>query len=127
MASAASAPVAQMLTHAADGRPVEDVVPATPASTALGASVLPLVIGGVLTGVVAALLGGGFWRRTGLLLTGSVLTGLGATLIVQSWLDVVGGDVFANCAALSLTVLAIAATVTGLTRCSGRPASRSAR
>ena len=60
------------------------------------------------------LLGGGFWRRTGLLVTGSVLTGLGATLIVQSWLDVVGGDFFANSAALSLTVLAIAATVTGL-------------
>ena len=59
VASAASAPVAQMLTHAADGRPVEDVVPAAPASIALGASVLPLVLGGILTGVVAALLGGG--------------------------------------------------------------------
>ena len=43
-----------------------------------------------------------------------MLTGLGATLVVQSWLDVVGGDFFANSAALSLTVLAIAATVTGL-------------
>ena len=75
---------------------------------------LPLVLGGILTGVVAALLGGGFWRRAGLVVTGSVLTGLGATLIVQSWLDVVGGDFFANSAALSLTVLAIAATVTGL-------------
>ena len=30
VASAASAPVAQMLTHAAEGRPVEDVVPAVP-------------------------------------------------------------------------------------------------
>ena len=33
---------------------------------------------------------------------------------MQSWLDVVGGDFWANSAALSLTVLAIAATVTGL-------------
>ena len=114
VASAASAPVAQMLTHAAEGRPVEDVVPAPRASNALGASVLPLVLGGVLTGIVAALLGGGFWRRTGLVVTGSVLTGVGAALVVQSWLDVVGGDFFANSAALSLMVLAIAATVTGL-------------
>jgi hypothetical protein len=114
VASAASAPVAQMLTHAAEGRPVEDVVPAPRAANALGSSVLPLVLGGVLTGVVAALIGGGFWRRTGLVVTGSVLTGLGATLIVQSWLGVVGGDWWANSAALSLTVLAIAATVTGL-------------
>jgi hypothetical protein len=43
-----------------------------------------------------------------------VLTGVGAALVVQGWLDVVGGDFFANSAALSLTVLAIAATVTGL-------------
>ena len=114
VASAASAPVAQMLTHAAEGRPVEDVVPAPRASNALGSSVLPLVLGGILTGTVAALIGGGFWRRTGLLVTGSVLTGLAATLIVQSWLEVVGGDWWANSAALTLTVLAIAATVTGL-------------
>ena len=114
VASAASAPVAQMLTHAAQGAPVEDVVPASPASNALGASVLPLVLGGILTGVLSALAAGGFWRRAGLVVTGSVLTGLGATLIVQSWLDVVGGDWWANSAALSLTVAAIAATVTGL-------------
>jgi hypothetical protein len=114
VASAASGPVSQMLTHGAGGRPVEDVVPATPASSALGASVLPLVLGGILTGVLSAVLAGGFWRRSALLLTGSVLTGLLAALIVQSWLDVVGGDFFANAAALSLTVGAIAATVTGL-------------
>jgi hypothetical protein len=120
VASAASAPVAQLLTHAAEGRPVEDVVPAPRAANALGSSVLPLVLGGILTGVVAALLGGGFWRRTGLLVTGSVLTGLGATLIVQSWLGVVGGDWWANGAALSLTVLAISATVAGLHALLGR-------
>ena len=114
VASAASAPVAQMLTHAAAGAPVEDVVPATTASNALGASVLPLVLGGTLTGIVVAALGGGFWRRAGLIATGSVLTGLAATVIVQSWLGVVSGDWWANSAALSLTVLAIAATVTGL-------------
>ena len=90
------------------------MVAAKPASNALAASVLPLVLAGVLTGTFTALLGGGFWRRAGLLATGSVLTGLAATLIVQLWLDVVGGDWWANSAALSLTVFAIAATVNGL-------------
>ena len=42
-----------------------------------------------------------------------MLAGLAATAIVQSWLDVVSGDWLVNAAALSLTVLAIAATVAG--------------
>jgi hypothetical protein len=113
-ASAASPAVAQMLTHGAEGAKVEDVVPATAAGNGLAASVLPLVLAGILTGVIVAGIGGGAGRKVGLLLTGSVLTGYGAALIVQSWLDVVGGDYFANGAVLSLTVLAIAATIAGL-------------
>jgi hypothetical protein len=113
-ASAASPAIAQMLTHGAEGATVEDVVPATAASNGLAASVLPLVLAGILTGVLSAGLAAGAWRRIGLLVTGSVLTGYGAALIVQSWLDVVGGDYLANGAVLSLTVLAIAATVAGL-------------
>ena len=50
-ASAASPAVAQMLTHGAEGAPVEDVVPAGPSSAALASSVLPLVLAGILTGV----------------------------------------------------------------------------
>lgn len=111
VASAASPVVAQLLGH---GKPVEDVVPAKKASNALGASVLPLVLGGVLTGLVVSLIGGGLARRTGLLAAGAVLTGVTATFVVQTWLEVVGGDWLANCAVLSLTVLAIAATIAGL-------------
>ena len=55
-ASAASPAVAQMLTHGAEGAQVEDVVPATPAGNGLAASVLPLVLAGILTGVLSAAL-----------------------------------------------------------------------
>jgi hypothetical protein len=113
-ASAASPAVAQLLTHGADGAKVEDVVPAPPAGNGLSASVLPLVLAGILTGAVVAGIGGGAWRRIGLLVTGSVLTGVGAALIVQSWLGVVGGDFWANAGVLGLTVLAISATIAGL-------------
>ena len=75
---------------------------------------LPLVLAGILTGAIVAGIGGGAGRRVGLLLTGSVLTGVGGALIVQSWLDVVGGDFWANAGVLSLTVLAISATIAGL-------------
>jgi hypothetical protein len=117
-ASAASPVVAQLLGNAATeaaspGRTVvEDVVPA-PRGTALGSAVLPLVLAGIVAGALAALLGSSGVRRAGLALAASLMAGLVATAIVQSWLDVVQGDWAANAAALSLTVLAIAATVAG--------------
>jgi hypothetical protein len=122
-ASGASPAVAQALTHAAAdigggagagaGPVVEDVAPA-PRGAALGSSVLPLLIAGILMGVISTLLATGVLARTALIVTGSVLSGLVATAIVQSWLDVVGGDWTANAAVLSLTVLAIASIVAGL-------------
>jgi hypothetical protein len=116
-ASAASPLVAQQLTHAASesGAPVqvEDVVPATRAGSALPSSVLPLVIAGIVCGLAAVGLGSTARRRAALVVAGSVLAGLGATAIIQSWLDVVGGDWLANAAAVSFTVLAIAALVAG--------------
>ena len=83
---------------------------AKPASNALAASVLPLVLAGILTGALAAHLTRRRGRRAGLVLGGALLTGLAATLIVQTWLGVVGGDWFANAGALTLTVLSIGAT-----------------
>jgi hypothetical protein len=123
-ASAASPAITQMLTHAAaeSGAPVEveDVAAGGRASGALAASVLPLVIAGILTGALAFGLAAGSLLRAGLVLAGSVLAGLVATTIVQSWLDVVQGDWLTNAAALSLTVLAIAATVGGLAALFGK-------
>jgi hypothetical protein len=115
-ASAGSQAVAQQLTHAADeaGATVEDVVQAGPQATGLASSVLPLVIAGILVGVVAALAASRGLGRAGLVVAGSVLTGLAATALVQGWLDVIGGDWVANAGVLSLTVLAIAATLAGL-------------
>jgi hypothetical protein len=114
-ASAASAPVSQLLTHAAAEAkaPVEDVVSASPATAGLASSVLPLVLAGIVTGLAGAALGTTAARRAGLIVAGSVLAGLTATAIIQSWLDVIGGDWAANAAAFGLTVLAIGAFVAG--------------
>jgi hypothetical protein len=116
-ASSASQMVAQQLMHAAEASgqsvKVEDVVPAKRASGALASSVLPMVLAGILTGLAAAALATSPLRRAGLVVTGSVLGGLAATAIIQSWLDVVGGDWLANAAGLSLTIMSIAAVVAG--------------
>jgi hypothetical protein len=117
IASAASPLVAQQLTHAAGERgapgQVEDVVPASRESAALPSSVLPLVIAGIVTGLAAVALASTTARRSALVVSGSVLAGLGATAIIQSWLGVVDGDWLANAGVLSLTVTAIAALVAG--------------
>ncbi len=116
--SAASPAVAQLLGNAAsqagEGVRVLDVAPAGEHGTALASAVLPLVIAGILTGIVAALLASGGWARAGVVTAIAALTGLAATAIVQSWLGVIEGDWFANAAALGLTVLAIGAFVAGL-------------
>ena len=121
-ASAASPAVAQALSHAAaesqgpgQATPVEvqDVVSA-PRGAALASSVLPLVIAGILTGVLASLLASGGLSRAALVVVGSVLAGLVATAIVQSWLEVVDGTWAINAGVLSLLVLAIGSIVVGL-------------
>ncbi len=121
-ASGASQAVAQLIGRAASELPaagragaveVRDVVPA-PRGAALASSVLPLVLAGLLTGILATLIGAGALQRTGLIVVGSLLAGLTATVLVQSWLEVVEGSWLANAAVLSLTVMAIAAFVAGL-------------
>jgi hypothetical protein len=121
-ASAASAAVAQLLSHAATeaGASTEDVVEAGPHGAALPSSVLPLVIAGILTGIAGAFLASGGWARAGLIVLGSILTGAAAALIVQSWLGVVEGDWTANAGTLGLTVLAISTGLAGLFAVLGR-------
>jgi hypothetical protein len=114
-ASGASPMVAQLLGHAAGpDAHVEDVVPAGPSAAALPSSVLPLVLAGLLTGVVASLLASSALVRVGLLVGASMLGGVAAATLVGSWLDVIHGDWWANAGAFSLTILAIGATVLGL-------------
>ena len=98
----------QPLDHAsAEAKaPVEDVLSASPATAGLAAGVLPLVLAGIITGLAAATLGTGALQRAGLVVGGSIAAGLTATAIIQSWLELVGGDWLVDAGALSLTVLA---------------------
>lgn len=124
-ASAGSPVVARLLREAAgDGARVRDVVPTTaadPLGLALGTVALPLVIGGIITGVLAGLIAPLGVRRVGLLLAGAIFAGLVAVAILQAWLGVIRGSWLANAGALSLAVLAIAATVAGLQALIGPP------
>ncbi len=121
-ASAASPVVSQLLTNAAaeTGAATEDVVAGGRHAVALGSSVLPLLIAGILTALAAAGIATSGLGRAGVVALASLLTGVVATLITQSWLDVVGGDWLTNAGALSLTVFAIGATLVGLYSLAGK-------
>jgi hypothetical protein len=123
-ASAASFTVAQLLQQEAaalaeDGAPprVDDVVPTPaddPRGAALTATVLPIVLGGMLTALLARALTPPGVRRIGALMAGAALAGVTAVLIVQGWLGVLDGSWLANAGVLGLTVLAIAAPIVAL-------------
>jgi hypothetical protein len=135
-ASAASPAVAQRLQEALASPPapaasgpdaaaparVVDVVPADPQDprgVVLSSLMLPLVIVSVLTGlIVMSLSRPGLGQASGLVLAAAI-AGLVAVGIAQGWLGALDGGWVVNAAVLSLTVLAVAATVTGLTALGG--------
>ncbi|HSI80096.1 MAG TPA: hypothetical protein VK919_05530 [Solirubrobacterales bacterium] len=125
-APAASPAVAQLLERAADAVPtaprssdpapveVVSAAAADPRGAAFSASLLPLLIVGVLTGALAWALGRDVAGTLGFVALASVLAGVAAMAIVQGWLGVLEGGWLLNSAALALVVLAIALTATGL-------------
>jgi succinate dehydrogenase hydrophobic anchor subunit len=113
-ATAASATVAQALTHAAPaGVKVVDAKPIGSASSGLSSAVFPLILAGTLTGLASMALASSALGRAGLLAVGAGLGGIVAAGLVNSWLDVVGGDFAVNAAGLALMIMAIGSFVAG--------------
>lgn len=132
--SAASAPVAQALTglaaplqamaQATTPTTVTDVVPLSaddPRGSGLTSAALPLVMGGMLGGVVTSLVVRGATRRIGVLVGYSVLAGAAMTLVLSTWFGLLPGSFVALWAVFSATVLAISSTISGLGSLIGRP------
>jgi hypothetical protein len=124
-ASAASPTVAALLTEdfAGPSVEVEDVVPADPddpRGAAFGSMVLPLLLGGIVTGVIVTMLGRPGLGAIGILVAVAAVTGLATIAVVQWWLGVIEGPWLLNAGVLSLGVLAVAAAVAGLAALIGR-------
>jgi hypothetical protein len=123
--SAASPTVAAVLTEdfAGPSVDVEDVVPADPddpRGTAFGSMVLPLLLGGIVTGVIVSMLGRPGLGGIGILAAVAALSGLATIVVVQWWLGIIEGPWLLNAGVLSLGVLAVAAAVAGLAALIGR-------
>ena len=123
-APAASVTVANLLKEGlageSSGAPrtkVSEVVPADPddpRGTAFSSIGLPLVLAGVIGGVVVSLLGRPGLEEVGILAGVAALTGLVTIALVQGWLGVLEGPWLRNAGVVALAVFATGATVAGL-------------
>lgn len=92
---------------------VVPLAPADPRGTGLVAAAFPLVLGGMLGGVVVSLTITGVWRRLVTVVAYSVVAGLGVAAIMQGWFGILQGNFAANAAAAALALLGTSALIVG--------------
>ncbi|WP_109211601.1 MULTISPECIES: hypothetical protein [Microbacterium] len=103
---------------------VTDVVPLTDGDSTgagLAASVFPMVLGGMLGGILLTLLVQGVVRRLVGLLVFGVAAGALIALVMQTWFGILSGDWLLNAAVLGLGVMATSALIVGLAALMGPP------
>ncbi|RXZ69696.1 hypothetical protein [Agromyces albus] len=102
---------------------VTDVVPLAESDergTGLTSAMFPLVLGGLLGGIVVSLTVIGAMRRVLAVVVYSAIGALVLTGILQGWFGSLQGDYWANAAAIALALAAIAAPITGFAALMGR-------
>lgn len=125
-APAASPAVAQLLTAAATSIParVVTVVPlpaGDPRGSGLVAGFLPLLLTGMLAGILLVLLVPAPRMRLLGIIGYATLSGLVGTVVLRDWLGFLGGGFWAGFGAIGLIGLAVSATMAGLGSVFGRP------
>jgi len=103
---------------------VTDVVPlaeSDPRGTGLVSAVFPVVLGGMLGGILISLAIVGTVRRLVALGVYVVVAGLTIAGIMQGWFGVLQGSYLLNAAVLAAGLLAIGATIVGFAALVGRP------
>ncbi|MFI2760702.1 ABC transporter permease [Streptomyces echinatus] len=132
VSSAASAAVAGAFTQLAGELshssgatvPVDDVRPAPakdPHGAAFASSVLPIVLTGMIGGVVFALKITRRRSKFAAVALFAAFAGLASTAVAHGWIGALDGNYFAEASVVALTVLAICATVMGLGTALGGP------
>jgi len=87
----------------------------------LAASVFPMVLGGMLGGILLTLLVQGVVRRLVGLLVFGIAAGALIALVMQTWFGILTGDWLLNAAVLGLGVTATSALIVGLAALMGPP------
>lgn len=115
----------QVTPHTAPNTAVTtDVVPlATTDSRGAGlaASAFPLVLGGMLGGILVSTLVVGVWRRIAAVSGYALAAGLGLSAVLQGWFGVLQGNYLVNASAITLALLAISSVIVGFVAIVGAP------
>ncbi len=117
-AAAAGAPVPAHITVT-----VTDVVPlatSDPRGTGLTAAMFPLVMGGMIGGIVISIAVIGALRRVLAVVVYSAVGGVVLTAILAGWFGALQGDFWIQAAVIALALSAIAAPITGAVALIGR-------
>ncbi|OXR43075.1 hypothetical protein B7C42_04961 [Nocardia cerradoensis] len=96
---------------------ITDVVPtpaADPHGAVFGLTLVPMVIGGLLTGAALSLLTLGRATRIDAAVAVALIAGFAVTAVLQTWLDVLTGNYLANAGVVALAIGATALTLLGL-------------
>ena len=104
--------------------PVTDIVPVAASDKSgngLVAASFPLVLGGLLGGILVSLLVVGVARRLVALLVYAIATGFLIALLLQTWFGILQGDFLVNASALALAMLATASIIVGFNALIGPP------
>ncbi|KRC49535.1 hypothetical protein ASE16_12450 [Leifsonia sp. Root227] len=102
---------------------VTDVVPlASTDARGLGltAAAFPLVLGGLVGGILISFLVAGSWRRLAAVTAYGVVGGFGIVGIMQGWFGVLQGDFWVNALAVGLAMFATASFIVGMNALIGR-------
>ncbi|ANJ26327.1 hypothetical protein [Agromyces aureus] len=117
-AAAAGAPAPDTIVVA-----VTDIVPLAETDargTGIATAMFPLVLGGMIGGIAVSLVVIGALRRVFAVVVYGAAGGLLLAWILGGWFGSLQGDYWANAAAIGLTLIAIAAPITGLVALIGR-------
>jgi hypothetical protein len=96
---------------------VTDVVPLASTDergTGLTAAAFPMVLGGMLGGILVSVLVAGVWRRLVSLIAYALIAGTGLAAIMQAWFGVLQGDYLVNASAIALSLFATGAFIVGM-------------
>ncbi|OMH34460.1 ABC transporter permease [Tersicoccus sp. Bi-70] len=121
--SAATAAAAAVTAAPKPSVTISDVAPLSsgdPRGTGLGLLGLPLAMGGMIGGLIVALLISGFGRRIAAAGTYALVGGLVLILIMQPWFGLLPGPFLLNWLAMGLGLFATAMTIVGLESLIGR-------
>lgn len=102
---------------------ITDVVPLSPGDPrglGLTANAFPLVLGGIIGGVLISLLVTGPWRRLTSVVVYALAAGYSVVGIMQGWFGVLQGDFWVNGLAVSLAMAATVSLIVGMNALIGR-------